>query len=299
MELYQLRTFVAVAREGNLSRAARELATSQPAVSAQVKALEEELGMPLFERSPKGMALTPAGTRLLEDAGQVLAAAESLIAKARSLRGVVEGTVRIGALSDPAILKLGRILTLSQERHPALVPELHHATSGNLRRELLAGNLDCAFVLGPSEEGLERRELRPMRLVTVLPPDADAGMGWDRICQMQWIGTPPGCPFRLLGAELFERLGREPARFFQVDIERTIVEMVASGLGAGLLREDTARWAQGNGKCRIWDGEGIDTGIALVWRKGQGGAPLVKAVRELVDAVWVEPGGENRTSVSG
>lgn len=286
MELYQLRTFVAVAREGNLSRAARELATSQPAVSAQVKALEEELGLALFERSPKGMALTSAGTRLLEEAGQVLEAAEALLAKARSLRGVVEGIVKIGALSDPAILRLGQILTISQERHPGLVPELHHATSGNLRADLLAGNLDCAFVLGPSEEGLERRELRPMRLVVVLPPDADDGMDWDRICQMQWIGTPPGCPFRWLGNELFKRLGKAPERCFQVDIERTIVEMVASGLGAGLLREDTAQWAQGHGKCRIWDGEGIDTGLALVWRRGQGDAPLVNAVRSLVDAVW-------------
>lgn len=286
MELYQLRTFVAVAREGNLSRAAKELATSQPAVSAQVKALEEELGLVLFERSPKGMALTPGGVQLLEDALAVIGVTEGMLAKARSLRGVVEGIVKIGALSDPAILRLGQILTLSQERHPGLVPELHHATSGNLRRELLAGNLDCAFILGPSEEGLERRELRPMRLVVVLPPDAGADVDWDRICQMQWIGTPPGCPLRLSSQALFERRGSAPSRVFQVEIERTIVEMVASGLGAGLLREDTAQWAQDRGKCRIWEGDGVETGFALVWRKGQGDAPRVIAVRNLVDAVW-------------
>ncbi|MEN9355507.1 MAG: hypothetical protein RL318_2832 [Fibrobacterota bacterium] len=286
MELYQLRTFVAVAREGNLSRAAKELATSQPAVSAQVKALEEELGLALFERSPKGMALTPGGVQLLEDALAVIGVAEGMLAKARSLRGVVEGIVKIGALSDPAILRLGQILTLSQERHPGLVPELHHATSGNLRRELLAGNLDCAFILGPSEDGLERRDLRAMRLVVVLPPDAGAAVDWDRICQMQWIGTPPGCPLRLSSQALFERKGCAPSRVFQVEIERTIVEMVASGLGAGLLREDTARWAQDRGKCRIWEGDGVETGFALVWRKGQGEMPRVKAVRNLVDAVW-------------
>lgn len=286
MELYQLRTFVAVAREGNLSRASKELATSQPAVSAQVKALEEELGLALFERSPKGMALTSAGAHLRDEALKVLEAAEAMRAKACSLRGVVEGTVKVGALSDPAILKLGQILTLAQDRHPGLVPELHHATSGNLRRALLAGDLDCAFILGPSEDELERRELRPMGLVVVLPPDTDADLGWDRICQLQWIGTPPGCPLQLLAAQLFAREGRAPERFFQVDIERAIVEMVASGLGAGLLREDTAQWAQAKGKCRVWDGEGIGTSLALVWRRGQGEMWLVKAVRGLVDAVW-------------
>jgi len=286
MELYQLRTFVAVAQEGNLSRAARELAASQPAVSAQIKALEEELGVPLFDRSPKGMALTPLGAHLLDEAIKVLEASEAMREAARRLRGTVEGPVKIGALSDPAVLRLGQILTLAQELHPGLTPQLVHATSGNLRRDLLAGNLDCAFILGPSEESLERRELLPMRLVVALPPTADAGMDWDRICQLQWIGTPPGCPFQLLGKALFARLGKAPDRTFQVDFERTIVEMVAAGLGAGILREDTAQWAQGKSMCRIWEGEAIETGFALVWRRDQGDTPVVKALRELVDQVW-------------
>ena len=71
MELYQLRTFAMVADEGNLSRAAKRLHASQPAVSAQIKALEEELGVHLFLRTPKGMTLTADGLRLREHAGQV------------------------------------------------------------------------------------------------------------------------------------------------------------------------------------------------------------------------------------
>ena len=63
MELYQLRTFLAIADEANLTRAAERVHTSAPAVSAQLKALEEELGVRLFERTPKGMVLTPAGER--------------------------------------------------------------------------------------------------------------------------------------------------------------------------------------------------------------------------------------------
>ena len=66
MELYQLKTFVAIAREGSLTRAAERVFTSPPAVSAQLKALEDELGVKLFERTPRGMVPTEAGTRLLE-----------------------------------------------------------------------------------------------------------------------------------------------------------------------------------------------------------------------------------------
>lgn len=286
MELYQLRTFVQVAKEGNLSRAARSLATSQPAVSAQIKALEEEWGGILFERTPRGMTLTPVGTCLLAKAQDVLDSALQLTREAVRLRGEPEGTLRLGALSDPALLRLGQVLTLLQERHPGLGVDLRHATSGVVRESLLAGNLEAGWILGPSEPGLERRDLCPMRLVVVVPPDADPDLPWDRICQSQWIGTPPGCPFQILGEELFAREGRRPERIFRAEIERTIVEMVSAGLGAGLLREDTARWAVERGKCRLWEGQGLDTTVALVWRRGHGDDLNLAALRRIVDEVW-------------
>ena len=78
MELYHLRTFVTVAEEGHLTRASERLFTSQPAVSAHIKALEEELGVTLFERTPRGMQLTPAGDRLLATARTTLASTNDI-----------------------------------------------------------------------------------------------------------------------------------------------------------------------------------------------------------------------------
>ena len=75
MELYQLRTFLTVADEGHLTRAAEKLFTSQPAVSTQVRALEDELGVKLFERSSRGMTLTAAGFALQEQARKIVNAA--------------------------------------------------------------------------------------------------------------------------------------------------------------------------------------------------------------------------------
>jgi len=87
MELYQLRTFAAVAETGHLTRAAERLHISQPAVSAQIKALEDKLEVRLFERGPAGMTLTRAGARLLEQAAKVIAAAEELRNLAKALTG--------------------------------------------------------------------------------------------------------------------------------------------------------------------------------------------------------------------
>lgn len=289
MELYQLRSFIVVAREGNLSRAARVLCASQPAVSAQIKALEDDLGLPLFERTSRGMFLTASGEIMLGKARNVLEAADVLSREARVLRGEPAGVLRLGALVDPSVIRLARILSLLQERLPAVSVDLRHATSGVVREEILAGKLDCGLILGPSEPQLERRDLRPIRLVVILPPGSDADMEWSRIRALQWIGTPPGCPFQMLGRVLFERLGSEPERVFQVEIERTIVEMVAAGLGAALVREDAALRARERGKCEIWTTEYVDTTLTMVWRQGRGADPSVRAVRRIVDEVWDDP----------
>src|SRR4029434_8227350 len=109
MELYQLRTFAAVAELGHLTRAAERLHVSQPAVSAQIKALEDELGTPLLERGPAGMTLTSAGSKLLPFASRVLGAASDLRNQALALKGEIAGHLRLGTLSDPETPRLGKL----------------------------------------------------------------------------------------------------------------------------------------------------------------------------------------------
>ena len=95
MELYQLRTFVAVAEEGHLTRAAEKLFISQPAVSAHVKALEEELGVALFLRSARGMQLTREGAALKAQAEAALKSVGELLSQARALRQGRRRTKRV------------------------------------------------------------------------------------------------------------------------------------------------------------------------------------------------------------
>lgn len=110
MEIYQLRAFVTVARIGHLTRAAEVLHVTQPAVSGQIKALEEELGVALFDRKPGRIVLTRAGERMLPEAEKVLLASGALLAQARALQGEVSGVLIIGTVGDPESLRLGSLL---------------------------------------------------------------------------------------------------------------------------------------------------------------------------------------------
>src|SRR6266498_4702668 len=107
MDFNRLRSFAAVAEAGHLTRAAEKLHISQPALSAQIKALEDELDLTLFERTSTGMTLTAAGKRLLAEADKILAASQTFEAEARALKGGVSGKARVGTLSDPAFIRLG------------------------------------------------------------------------------------------------------------------------------------------------------------------------------------------------
>jgi len=130
MELYQLRGFATVAELGHLTRAAEKLHISQPALSAQIKALEDELSVLLFERSASGMTLTAAGKRLPPEAVTVIEAAAALRGNAHAFQGEVAGHVRLGMLSDPDFVRLGDFLAQATARFPLLEIELHHEVSG-------------------------------------------------------------------------------------------------------------------------------------------------------------------------
>lgn len=120
MDLHQLKTFVAVAREGSITRASGLLHLSQPAVSAHIKAMEDTLGLSLFERTPRGMSLTPDGQRLLAKAEQTLAAHQELMAEATRTKGELTGKLRLGAGSNSNHEAIGRLLTVLAERCPGV-----------------------------------------------------------------------------------------------------------------------------------------------------------------------------------
>ncbi len=290
MELYQLRTFVTVAREANLTRAAERLFTSLPAVSAQVKALEEEFGVRLFNRTSRGMALTEAGERLRAEAERALEAAERVKAAAASARGEVSGTVRMGTVTDPLSLRLGEVLVRLAERHPGVAMHLSQAVSGAVLDLVRRGELDCGYLLTeetPADLALER--LSPVALVVALParlaPRA-AALGLEEVAAMPWICMPPRCSTRSHLERLFREAGREPRFALAADTESSVRSLVASGMGAGILRRDQAEAAERAGEAAVWPAWQGDTWLCWASRPLEPPGGAVATVREAVLEAW-------------
>lgn len=290
MEIYQLRTFIAVAAEGNLTRAAERVFTSPPAVSAQIKALEDELGVRLFDRAARGMLLTAAGQRLLSEAQRTIAAAQALQSAAAQIRGQARGAVRMGTVSDPVSLRLGEVFVRLAERHPEVALQLQQGVSLRAVQAVRRGDLDCAYILCEHErlDGLEVQRLKPIDVVAVLPPQRAelAGAPIDALAQAPWVSTPPECGLRLQLEAFFRRAGRELPAGPMADSEGAVRGMVASGLGTSLMRRDQAEEAVRLGQGVIWPGWQGQTWLCWVALDTAPEVAAVAALRSVVLEVW-------------
>jgi DNA-binding transcriptional LysR family regulator len=291
MELYQLKTFVAIAQEGTLTRAAERVFTSAPAVSAQLKSLEDELGVRLFERTSRGMTLTAPGRSLLEEAERTLASATRIRATADQLRGETQGAVRFGTVADPVALRLGDVLVRLAERHPQLTLQLRQGLSYQTLDGVMRGELDCAYVMTDREQidDLEVRRLGPVELVVTLPvplADANPELTLQELASLPWVGTPRTCSLRNHLDALFAAAGREFREGQMADGESALRAMVASGMGAGILRLDQAKQAERNGELRVWNGWRSHTWLCWVAAPQGRRADAVEAVRRAVLDAW-------------
>jgi DNA-binding transcriptional LysR family regulator len=290
VELYQLRTFVAVAESRHLTRAAEKLHVSQPAVSAQIKALEDDLDVALFERSSSGMLLTAAGQRLLPYAERTLAAAQDLRTEARALQGQIAGVLKVGTLSDPDFIRVGQLLARTLELHPLLKLELHSEVSGAAFEAVRDRTLDASFYFGelshPAVAGLV---LGPM-LYRVCAPAAwkarvDAA-DWAQLASMPWILTPSISTHNQLVGKLFREHGLSPAKVVEADHESVIKSLVVSGVGLSLLREDLARLLEAQGEVCVWGRTELGTTLRFVYPAERAADPLLVAVLDIIRHVW-------------
>lgn len=163
MDLKHIRTFAAVARVGNLTRAAEHLHLTQPALSLQLKSFQEALDLPLFTRTAQGLAPNADGRALLPSAQRVLDALEDFERAIGALRTTVQGELRLGTILDPEFLRLGATLQYLVQHYPKIRPTLRHGMSGSVGRQVRAGELDVGFFLGPRDAAVASRRCTPCR----------------------------------------------------------------------------------------------------------------------------------------
>jgi DNA-binding transcriptional LysR family regulator len=149
MELRHLRYFAAIAEEGSFTRAAERLWVAQPGLSSQIRRLESELGITLFERHTRGVTLTAAGELFLERTRAVLAAAEDALSTGRDLELGLAGSLRLGLSAETAAGSVAGLLSRFAHEHPGVEVTVFESYAGTLLRELRDGRLDAVVVPSP------------------------------------------------------------------------------------------------------------------------------------------------------
>ncbi len=290
MELYQLRSFVAVAEAGHLTRASEKLHVSQPAVSAQIRALEDELDLALFERTPSGMVLTPAGERLLACAQKVLATAQALRNEAKALKGEVAGRVRVGTMSDPGFIRIGEFLNATVERYPLLQLELHQEVTGVAFAKVRDGELDASFYYGelehPSVEGLRLRASTYRVAAPAAWASRIVNADWSEIALQPWIVTPSISTHNKLLRVLFDEHGIEPTKVVEADQESVIANLVVSGVGLSLIREELALEKEAAGEVCLWRDVRLETTLWFIYLFAREDDPVIRALLGVLRDTW-------------
>lgn len=309
MDLKHIRTFAAVAREGNLTRAAEHLHLTQPALSLQLKNFQESLDLTLFSRTAQGLAPNADGRALLPPALRVLDALEDFQRAIGALRDTVQGELRMGTILDPEFLRLGATLQYLVEHYPKIRPTLRHGMSGSVGRQVRAGELDVGFFLGPQAPegrsrgghprdshprdghppGLHAQPLASFAYYVVAPKGWSAqvaGRGWADIAALPWIWTPPDSVHHRLLSDKFGALGIAPHAVAEVDQEASMLDLVRSGVGLSLARDAIAlRESQASG-LQLVKGLSIQAELSFITQASRREDPLVAAAFAAVQAAF-------------
>ena len=295
MDLNHLRSFVAVAKFGHLTRASEALHLSQPALSSHIKTLEEQFGVTLFERTPSGMTLTPSGRRLLGEAEQIIGAVRHLADSAQDLRGQPTGHLKIGTVLNPATLRVGELISRSLERYPQIELELSQVMSSDVLAGLRNGTLDAGFYFGAAPDSdLDSIALRDVVYRVVLPAsraDELSSAQWETIAQQPWIVAPAPSSHYQLVMSLFGDGTARPERIVEADSESVINELVEAGVGVSLIRDEIAAHSVEAGRSIVWPGREITTTLWLVHPANRRTDPLIAALRDVQQEIWSDAGG--------
>jgi LysR family hydrogen peroxide-inducible transcriptional activator len=247
--LRQLEYAVAIADLGSFQRAARACHVTQPGLSAQIRQLEELVGVRLFERDRRRVFVTPAGEELIRRARRVLAEAEGIVDAAQSLHAPLCGTLRLGVIPTIAPYLLPQVLPRVRRRHPQLRLRLHEARTAELVALLRRGELDLLLLaLEAPLDGLETRPLFSDPFVFAAARGHRLA-GRARVRESDLEGErvlllEDGHCLREQALAACQGMGAEEIGDFRASSLATLVEMVAGGAGATLLPElsvDAAR----------------------------------------------------------
>jgi LysR family transcriptional activator of glutamate synthase operon len=280
MELRQLRYLVALVDERHFTRAAEREHIAQPALSQQIRRLEQEVGLALVERTTRRVTVTSAGELLVARARRILAEVEAAKAEMQALTGVRTGHVMVGTMHTMGPVDVSLALAMFHERHPSVELTVREESSEELAEMLRDDVLDLAF-LSVTERieshGLGLHQLVSEELVAVLPPDHPlAGRRRLRMAELaeeQFISFREGARLRELLGWAGRRAGFEPQVKLESNESERICRLVARGMGVAILPHSDADRTLSEVAVLTLTEPSLHRDITLAWREGRRHAP--------------------------
>lgn len=240
LTLRQIRYFEALARHRHFGRAAEDAAITQPALSMQIKELEESLGTPLLERGARQIRLTGFGEVFLNRARAILRQIDELEDLAHAAQDQPTGKLRLGVIPTVAPYLLPSIIANLGITYPELAPNLRETVTPRLIEELLDGKIDTAIVALPvSEPGLTEVELFEEAFVLVRPPqEANRPIpDPEMLREMRLLLLEEGHCFREQALSFCDMPSNRPRELLDGSSLATLVQMVGAGIGVTLIPE--------------------------------------------------------------
>ena len=226
--------------DGNFARAAEELFISQPAVSTQVRELEESLGLVLLRRGGRRLVLTDAGEAVLAQAQRLFDVAGDLLAVVEELKGLQSGRLVIGASTTACEYVLPDLLHRFRVRYPKVSLRLEVGNTDRIAARVVDGHLDFGCIGDrPEHEGLVIESYLTDEVVIIVPPDdplaGQTALAPQALNRRAFVLREPGSATRRIGLAWLLRLGVHPQEAIEVGSNEAVKRVVAAGLGVGLI----------------------------------------------------------------
>jgi DNA-binding transcriptional LysR family regulator len=297
MELHALRTFVVVAEEGSVTKAAKRLFMTPPSVTAHIKSLEQELQVQLFVRTSRGMQITEKGQILRNKAEQTIRAAQELVSQAAALQTQLMGQVTLGLNASAAFLRLAGTVTRLQSQHPGVKLTLVNSVSGKILAALRQATLDIGYVFGPvADPALCARRVAVADLVVAVPGQWAhllAHASWETLARLPWLYADLYCPFQEMVDQLFAQQQLPYRRLLETSDEATKCELVSAGIGLALLEASEAQAAVRAGTIVVWQPAALRCDLSLVYARVRAHDPIIGAVAAAACHAWGLPNEDN------
>lgn len=291
MNLHHLKVFLAVARAGSVSGGAQALHISQPAVTREIRDLESSLGLPLFDRHPRGVTTTEGGQRLLQFAERIFALEQAAERDLRDLAGLGHGELLLGASATLGVYWLPPLLNRFRERHPGVFVSLQMSNTREVLKQLDDALISLGFVEGPfPAEDYAHHLLARDRLLPVVGPAHPLARRRDlRMAELQeheLYLREVGSGARASIEQAYRRHGLEARAAMVGGGTEPLKRLIVGGRGIAWLSQLVVGEELANGRLvqlEVRDLQ-IERDLHVLWRRGSRLNPAPAALLSLIDS---------------